>query len=384
MKNFKKLFISIIKIATSIFLILFLILFFYSAFFYKPSTFIVENDIINADSVNDLIEEEKKKLGGEEQEILKTENEEQNKLNEILKNKKKNKITTNIKDGLYAIIGDKVITKSDILNEIKRILVLNNMTYTDDKKNILQKMAIKSAIKRSVKEMEVELNDRLEFSDDDLSRELLRLASNLNVDIDTFKKICEANDLDFSVIEDRLKTDLLWNSLIFYTYRDKVTISLEEIDEQLKLNLRQSYIYEYLVSEIVINQVEKSEFKSTIEKLNNIIKNEGFENAAMDLSLSQSAINGGDLGWVTENKINKNFLPEISRTLKGELTKPILLNDGILIFKIRDKRKIKVEQDLEKLKDQLVNAEKTKMLNMFSESHFDNLRRQVQIKYFNE
>jgi len=258
------------------------------------------------------------------------------------------------------------------------------MTYSDDKKSILQKMAIKSAIKRSVKEMEVELNDLLEFSGDDLNRELLRLASNLNVDIDTFKKICEANDLDFSVIEDRLKTDLLWNSLIFYTYRDKITISLDEIDEQLKLNLSQSYIYEYLVSEIVINQVEESEFKSTIEKLKKIIKNEGFENVAMDLSLSQSAINGGDLGWVPENKINKNFLPEISNTLKGELTKPILLNDGILIFKIRDKRKIKVEQDIEKLKDQLVNVEKTKMLNMFSESHFDNLRRQVQIKYFNE
>ena len=384
MKNFKKLFISITKIAASIFLILFLILFFYSSFFYKPSNFIVGNDIINADSVNDLIEKERQKLKYEEQEVLKAENEVQNKLNEILEDKKKNKIKTNIKDGLYAIVGDKVITKSDVLNEIKRILVINNMTYSDDKKSILQKMAIKSAIKRSVKEMEVELNDLLEFSGDDLNRELLRLASNLNVDIDTFKKICEANDLDFSVIEDRLKTDLLWNSLIFYTYRDKITISLDEIDEQLKLNLSQSYIYEYLVSEIVINQVEESEFKSTIEKLKKIIKNEGFENVAMDLSLSQSAINGGDLGWVPENKINKNFLPEISNTLKGELTKPILLNDGILIFKIRDKRKIKVEQDIEKLKDQLVNVEKTKMLNMFSESHFDNLRRQVQIKYFNE
>ena len=34
------------------------------------------------------------------------------------------------------------------------------------------------------------------------------------------------------------------------------------------------------------------------------INDEGFENDEMNLSIAQTTINGGDLGWLSENKIN--------------------------------------------------------------------------------
>ena len=40
--------------------------------------------------------------------------------------------------------------------------------------------------------------------------------------------------------------------------------------------------------------------------------------------------------------------------------------------------------DLVKLKDQLVNSEKTKILNMHSKSHYNNLQRTIAVKFFNE
>ena len=46
--------------------------------------------------------------------------------------------------------------------------------------------------------------------------------------------------------------------------------------------------------------------------------------------------------------------------------------------------KIKKEINLEELKNQLVDSEKTKMLNMYSKSHYDKLRRSISIKFFNE
>ena len=68
----------------------------------------------------------------------------------------------------------------------------------------------------------------------------------------------------------------------------------------------------------------------------------------------------------------------------GNLTEPIFLPEGVLIFKIRDKRKIKNKTNLEEIKNQLVNAEKTKILNMHSLSHYDKLRRTVSVKLFND
>jgi len=375
--KFTKIFSSASKIIIIIFSLLFVILFFYSAFFYKPKTFIENSEInqIEEETVDDLIQQEKEKL--KQTEI-------QTQVNEPIESTQINNIPKIIEDGLYATVGNKVITKSDILNEIKRILILNNMAYTEDKKDVLQKMAVQSAIKRSIKEIEVERNENLNFYKEDLQNELIRIANNININVENLKKICETNDLDFKVIEDRIKTDLMWNSLIFAIYRNQININLDEIDEQLKLNINKEDTYEYLISEIVINNVEKSEFVSTIENLKIKINDEGFENVAMNLSIAQTAINGGDLGWLSENKINSNFLNIITKTPVGELTPPIRLKDGILIFKIREKRKQEKEKNLEKLKNQLVNIEKTKMLNMYSESHYDNLRRSVQLRFFNE
>ena len=50
-------------------------------------------------------------------------------------------------------------------------------------------MAIKSIIKRSIKLIEIERNNYLEFNKQDLRKELLRLANNINADLEKLKNI---------------------------------------------------------------------------------------------------------------------------------------------------------------------------------------------------
>jgi len=258
------------------------------------------------------------------------------------------------------------------------------MQYSEQNRNELQQRAVKSVIERSIKLIEIKKNTFLEFSRDDLNKELNRVASQVGLNLEKLKEICASNELDFSIIEDGIRTNLLWNSLIFYYYRDRISVNLDEIDEQLKLNQTKKEYNEYLISEIVIKRVESDKLELELQKLEKVINEEGFDKAAIRLSISQSAIKGGDLGWLNENQIGKNFKSVIFNTQVGSLSPPIFLKDGILIFKVRDKRKIEEKIDLEELKNQLVNNEKTKMLNMYSSSHYDNLRRSIAIKIFDE
>ena len=245
-----------------------------------------------------------------------------------------------IKDGLFLTVGSKAITKSDIVNEIKIILILNNMSYSEDKRDALQQMAVKSVVKNSIKEIEIGKYDFLEFSQTDFKNELNRLAARIEMDVETLKNICVSNELNFSLIEDQIKTELLWNSLIFDLYKNRVSVNLEEIDEQLKTSQNKKEFEEFLISEIVVQPVEKEKLESRIKEVKNIIEIEGFEKTAMNLSISQTAVKGGDLGWLNENEISKKFKSIIFNTPVGSLSKPILLNEGILFFKVRDKRKI--------------------------------------------
>jgi len=279
-------------------------------------------------------------------------------------------------------VGNKAITKSDVVNEIKILLILNNESYSDEKREQLQDMAIKSIIKRSIKKSEVERVNFLKFNQDDLNMELKKLANKINLDLDTLKNICASNELDFLLVEDQIKIELMWNSLIFEIYKNRLSINQEEIEEQIKLFQNKKNIEEYLISEILLPPIEKDKIKNEIQNLKKEIAEKGFENVARDLSISESSVRGGDLGWINENIISKKIKSSIINTTIGEISEPIILQEGILLFQVRSKRNIENELTLEQTKNQLVQAEKIKILNMYSLTHYDKLRRSVTVKFF--
>ena len=384
MIKIKKIIFFIIKSTFAIVALLTLVLFFYAAFFYDPSSVekkTAENQIIKSEESSDV--EEEKRLKEEEKQRLE-ESRAKEKISESEAKKTSNvKIAeTTIEDSLFATVGNKAITKSDVLNEIKLILILNNKIFSEKERKKLQQMAVKSIIKRHVKQIEIERNNFLEFNQQDVKKEILRLANNINVNVETLKKICASNQLDFSMIEDQIKIELLWNSLIFQLYKDRLSVNLDEINEQLKLTQNKKEIEEYLISEIVIKTVEKDKLESVIRELKNKIKIEGFESVAISLSISDSASRGGNLGWIKENLISKKLLSILANTPPGNISEPILLPRGILIFKVRNKRKIEKNINIEETKNELVNSEKTKILNMHSSAHYSNIRSSVSVKFF--
>ena len=287
-----------------------------------------------------------------------------------------------IKDSIYITIGDKVVTQSDIINEIKMLLVLNKQSYTEENKDQLRSLAVKSIIRRNVKKIGIERYNVTDYSKINLNNELNRLATNINTDVKNLKKIFEDNAINFDLLRNQIKIDLMWNSLVFNLYKNMLMINIDDIEEKLKLTAEQSEINEYLISEIVIQPKENIQVETQIIEVKNKIESEGFEKTAMDLSESESSLNGGDLGWLQENAISNNFKKQIINTMVGEVSEPIFTSGGIIFFKVRDLRKKKITIDLVKTKNILVDNEKKKILNMHSLSHYENLKQSITIDFY--
>ena len=286
-----------------------------------------------------------------------------------------------IKDSLYATVGKKAITYSDIINEIKIILILNNESFSKDKRNLLESTAVKTAIQKNIKQIEIEKFSNLNFSNTDVDAELKRLATLTNRSLDDLKKAFYTNGIDIMLVRSRIETELLWNSLIFKIYKNSLSIDENEINEQLAISKNKKNVSEFLLSEIIFSLVEKDNLELEAKKIKERIKSEGFEQVAMSLSIAETAENGGRLGWISETVMAEKFKSNIINTRIGETTKPILLPNGVLIFKVNDKRIKKNEIDLEAIKNELVNIEKSKLLKMYSLSHYDKIRRSIAIDY---
>ena len=376
MNYIKKIIYFIITLSFTLIVFATLILFFYAAFFFEPPVVerkTEENQITKSEESSTLpIEEVEPK-----KEIVKVDVPE---VEEVIVDVPE--IEEVIKDSLFATVGNKAITQSDIINEIKIILILTGQSFTEDIKEQLQSGAIQSIIKRNIKKIEIEKYNSLTFNQPDVDKELKKLAGNLYMDLYTFENTFIANGIPFANVIDQIQIELLWNSLIFQLYKDRLVISLDEISEQLKSIQNKKEIEEYLISEIIIKPVPKDKLESTIKEIKNKIKIEGFEKVAMNLSISETALQGGDLDWINENAISEKFKSKIINTPVGNISEPIILPEGILFFKVRDKRKLKKFASLEDAKNQLVNAEKTKILRMYSLSHYENLKKSITINYY--
>ena len=106
---------------------------------------------------------------------------------------------------------------------------------------------------------------------------------------------------------------------------------------------------------------------------------DGFENAAALYSTSQSSKNGGDLGWINENSVNKKILKNISKLEIGKYTNPILIPGGFLILKIKDKKQIEKEIDFEKELDLRIRSLQNQQLNQYSNIYFNKVKKDIVI-----
>ena len=291
-------------------------------------------------------------------------------------------INAKIEDALYATVGNEAITRSDIINEMKLILILTNQRLSEDNKKVLEQSAIMSIIKRTIKKIELKDKNFTNFNKAELNLELNKKAKGLDLNLDELKMRLEANKVSYSRLIDVVKVELLWNGLIYAIFKNQLSINESEIDEKLKLITKSADINEYLLSELIFKPESIENIESQIEKIKTRIKNEGFENVAKTVSISESALQSGDLGWINENIITEQFRSVIAETKIGGTSSPIMLKEGILFFKVRDKRKTKPFNNLEEARNNLINSEKNKILKMYSLTHYNNIKKSITINYY--
>lgn len=293
------------------------------------------------------------------------------------------KINSEISDSLYMTVGDIAVTQSDIVKEIKIILILTNQSYSNERSEQFQEAAVKAIIKRNIKRLELEKNEYYNFDREDLKNELNKLANNMGLDLETLKSVFDTNEIDFSSIEEQVKVELYWNSLIFQMYKDRISVNPDEIDDKLKL-IRSEKVEEYLIAEILLPRTDNEIVEDQVKEIKNIIDIEGFENAAKKFSISKTSLEGGNMGWLSEKVLSEKIKNAIFSTALGSLSEPLVIPEGILIFKVKDKRNVESKLSLEAAKEQLIQIEKSKILQMYSMSHYDKLRRSTSITFLNE
>ena len=158
----------------------------------------------------------------------------------------------------------------------------------------------------------------------------------LNIDnLDDFKKYLISKNVKYQHVKKKIEIESLWNELIIAKFASKIQINEDEIRKDIIKN-QKKFLKSYLLSEIFFEISNSSQLNSSYQKIKKIIQEKGFENAAASLSTSNTANQGGKIGWIDEDSLNKNLKKILSELNVNEITEPITMPGGFMILKINE------------------------------------------------
>jgi len=280
-------------------------------------------------------------------------------------------------------ISNEIITNIDIINEKSYLAFLNpglKKLPLNKQESIAKNSLIKEIIKKKELKKYFNINKDYPFVDA-IEKDLLKRKGFLNKS--EFKNFLKKNNLDYSLIREKLKLEALWNQLIFEKYSKSVKINKKLLKKRISKEIKNSNSkYQYNLSEILFENNLSIGFEKTYKKIKNSIDSIGFENTANIYGISNSSKNGGQIGWINETQIDDELRNKINNIKIGEITKPIKIPNGYLILKLNDKKEIIEKLDIEKELKKLVNLEKNKQLNNFSIIFYKRLKQNIIINEY--
>ena len=274
-------------------------------------------------------------------------------------------------------IQNEIITNIDIKNEFKYLVVLNNSLNELDKEKILN-IANESIVREKIKKIEIIKNFKEIKLNEVYSNLLLEnIYSRLNLkSINEFKIYLKKYDLTINDIKTKIAIDALWNELIIQNYSSKININEDEIKKGILKNSKiQSK--EYQLSEIIFEVISKEEVETKYNEVVKSINEIGFENSAATYSFSESAKIGGDIGWINENSLNDKIKKKVNNLQVGEITKPIILSNGILVLKLINIKNTETTIDIENELKNAINYERNRQLNQYSKIYYNKIKKNL-------
>ena len=274
---------------------------------------------------------------------------------------------------IVANINEEILTNHDVQQEIAYLKILNpQLRQLSKEKNFeIKKFFL---IKEKIKKIELKKYFNLD-EEQPIINELFK---------DFFKRLGFSNKNEFQKmllsrntystpqIQEKMKIEFYWNRIILEKYEDQVKINKNNLIK--KIQQINEYKSEYLLSEIFFYKEKDLKLENQINMIKSSISDIGFNNTASIYSKSESANLGGKIGWVEEENLSKNIIKDLKKINKGEFTDIIQFGNNFLILKIEDKKTNKIKTDNDLTLKKMIQFEKNKQLNQFSNIYFNKIK----------
>ncbi len=244
-------------------------------------------------------------------------------------------------DAIVAVVNGDVISRADVDNRRRLFALATALPMTSDVLDRLTGQVLQQLIDERLRLQEAQRRHVI-VSDKDIAAAIGEIEKNNSMAPGQLKQRLASNGIALRTLIDQFRVQIAWGRVLRQAVAQKGEPSDADIADQaaqLKAAVGQP---EYHLSEIFTpvagpgQEEDVRRFTDTI--IQQLRAGAPFPVVAAQFSQSQTALQGGDLGWVANSEIDPAVLRVVEQMPVGAISNPIPVPGGFSIVTLRGKR----------------------------------------------
>ncbi len=244
---------------------------------------------------------------------------------------------------IVAVVNGEVISNVDVDNRARLFALSTGLPIRPDVIDRLKPQITRQLIDERLRMQEVQRR-HIVVPDKNIAAAIHDIEARNGLAAGALRQRLAADGVSQLTLIDQIRTQLGWTQVLREQLGDKATMTGAEVAERQRLQAQQVGKPEYRVGEIFIpvddpaGTADAQRFAETV--ITELRAGAPFPVVAAQFSQNQTALQGGELGWVQPNQLD----PEVARLVVempvGAISNPVKVPGGFSIVTVQGKREI--------------------------------------------
>ncbi len=249
-------------------------------------------------------------------------------------------------DRIVAVVNNDVVTQYELDDKLKMAMQqLSRQGTPPPPRDALEKQLLERLITERI-QLQFARETGVRIDDTQLDRTLARIAEQNGMSLMKFRSVMEQDGLVFKQFREEIRNEMLVERLREREVDNKVVVTDGEVDNFINTRVTQlGGEEEYNLAHILIRVPEQATPEQLKDKRKRadlaakaLAENANFGQVAAAYSDAPDAMQGGQLGWRTGNRLPGMFVDELKTLQPGENSIVLRSPNGFHILRLNDRR----------------------------------------------
>ncbi|MGB0935227.1 MAG: peptidylprolyl isomerase [Alphaproteobacteria bacterium] len=241
---------------------------------------------------------------------------------------------------IVAVVNDSSILQSQIDDRSRLVLASSGRKITPKNMAEVREDVLQLLIDEEIK-LGLQRKYEISIPESDIENSYADLEHQNGMAKGELDKFLKRHNISRASMLKQIKANIIWQAYVNEKFPQLVKVEDAEINRAVSEVERGRDEDQYLLAEIMVpfgNHKSESEVKSQIQSAHaKLKKGAHFQDVAQQFSESATAARGGDIGWMSLNRMDKELQAAVKGLKNGQFTSPIRTAKGYMIVMRRDR-----------------------------------------------